>query len=270
MYIHPHIISLQHLYPSSFILSRVTIWGAGPSALLWGGVDKERFFRRPLMDRVVANDTVIVDIKGKIIWVITKIVIIWLSWWSWFPNDIWFLCFFLPSLKKVYQWKKRSRIFPAHLAIYQEIYEGDIVMFPVTKPHYWALELVDFRWPGIELVREWGVNPLKRGSKKSVKTCLVKCGWKLKYLERKVECQIYIYIYNHIYIYMYTVWLGFQCESKDLQLRDVFSFHNPLYDASCLVATGLGIALCWMMSPPGQSTWSSTQAIFHCPLTCRD
>lgn len=63
------------------------------------------------------------------------------------------------------------RIFPAHLAIYQDLYEGDIVMFPVTKPHYWALELVDFRWPGIELVRTWGVNPLK-----FLKKCLVKCG----------------------------------------------------------------------------------------------
>jgi len=27
----------------------------------------------------------------------------------------------------------------------KDLYEGDIVMFPVTKPHYWALELVDFR-----------------------------------------------------------------------------------------------------------------------------
>eukprot|EP00913_Durusdinium_trenchii_P027807 g26074.t1 len=27
----------------------------------------------------------------------------------------------------------------------KDLYEGDIVMFPVVKPHYWALELVDFR-----------------------------------------------------------------------------------------------------------------------------
>lgn len=27
----------------------------------------------------------------------------------------------------------------------QDLYEGDILMFPVKKPHYWALELVDFR-----------------------------------------------------------------------------------------------------------------------------
>ena len=182
---------------------------------------------------------------------------------------LFFFVFVLPlffPFQKSVPMKKRwfPRIFPAHLAIYQDLYEGDMVMFPVTKPHYWALELVDFRWPGIELVREWGVNPLKRGSKKSVKTCLVKCGWKLKYLERKVECQIYIYIY----IYRYTM-IRVPMLIQGFAVKGCLFISQPLYDASCLVATGLGIALCWMMSPPGQSTWSSTQAIFHCPLTCR-
>jgi len=27
----------------------------------------------------------------------------------------------------------------------KDLFEGDIVMFPVVKPHYWALELIDFR-----------------------------------------------------------------------------------------------------------------------------
>lgn len=42
----------------------------------------------------------------------------------------------------------------ADLATAQDLFEGDIVMFPVVKPHYWALELVDFRhrhaWNGLE------------------------------------------------------------------------------------------------------------------------
>lgn len=42
----------------------------------------------------------------------------------------------------------------ANLAAAQDLFEGDIVMFPVVKPHYWALELVDFRhrcaWNGLE------------------------------------------------------------------------------------------------------------------------
>lgn len=94
IHIHPHIISLQHLYLHPFILSRVPIWGAGPSALLWGGVDKElqRHWWIELESRTfICKWYCYVDIRGRLFEFFQRL---WLSWWSWFPTDIWFLCFF--------------------------------------------------------------------------------------------------------------------------------------------------------------------------------
>lgn len=43
----------------------------------------------------------------------------------------------------------------------KDLFEGDIVMFPVVKPHYWALELIDFRIGSQSLLTDYDRDKMK-------------------------------------------------------------------------------------------------------------